>query len=177
MRCINHPDRKARTKGLCGSCYNRSLYESDPDKKRAMLERKRETWAKRYAARNSDEHALKQKNRHLKHRYGIDLDEYQRLHSVQQNRCAICGAPGGDTRGTRLYVDHDHAAETVRKLLCPGCNTAVGVLEKGIAYISSVAEYLREHAPSDPAWNALARLDLALRRAQLEKNVRGESFD
>lgn len=146
MTCANHPERPARTNGLCGSCYNKSLYESDPEKKAAMLARNRETWAARYAARNSESHAKHQKNRHLKHRYGIDLAEYQRMHAEQGNECAICQRPGGDTRGSRLYVDHDHATGKARSLLCAGCNTAVGVVEQGSGRLAQIAAYIARHA-------------------------------
>lgn len=71
-----------------------------------------------------------QKIRHIRHRYGLEPEEYEALFAKQNNRCAICNKEGGDTKGTRLYVDHNHETGKVRGLLCAGCNTAVGFLEK-----------------------------------------------
>ena len=162
MPTCKHPDRKEKAKGLCGSCYNAHLLGRDPDVKAKILATKREQWALRYASRNSSEHAEKQKNRTLRHRYRIDLAEYQRMHAQQQNRCAICNAVGGDTRATRLYVDHNHATGAVRQLLCPGCNQALGIVEQGVERIASLAGYLAKHDPTSKVWNAIVRLDLIL---------------
>lgn len=153
--CINHPDRKVRSRGLCGACYNKYLLNRDPEKKKTILQRKRELWAIRYSSYNGPEHAKVQKNRHLKHRYGIDLEEYEKMHVDQNNRCAICGDVGGNTRASRLYVDHDHSSGRVRQLLCPKCNTAVGVIEQGIGRIKELANYLHKHAPTNKVWDTL----------------------
>ena len=163
-KVCEHPDRKVKSRGLCGSCYNASLLERDPAVKAKVLATKREQWAKRYASRNSEEHAAKQKNRALQHRYGIDLVEYDRMHALQHNCCAICSAEGGNTRATRLYVDHNHTTGAIRQLLCPGCNQALGIIEQGVERITALAKYLMKHEPNSEAWNALARLDLLIRK-------------
>lgn len=141
-----HPDRPTKVRGLCGSCYNRELSNKSPDTREKILSRKRELWAQRYAARNSEAHAHVQKNRVLKHRYGISLDEYDEKLSAQQNRCAICNSLGGSTRSSRLYVDHNHVTGQVRDFLCPACNKDVGVIEKGPEHLDRLLMYLRKHA-------------------------------
>lgn len=151
---------------MCGSCYNTWLIDKDPEKKAQILAKKRQQWAVRYSARNSEEHSKKHKNRALRHRYGIDLAEYERLHEVQGNRCAICNAEGGNTRSTRLYVDHNHSTGAVRQLLCPGCNQALGIIEQGVERIKELTAYLAKHDPSNEAWNALAKLDLMIRERE-----------
>ena len=50
--------------------------------------------------------------------YGLGPGEYQALFDAQQGRCAICGG----TRRQRLSVDHSHATDLVRGLLCRMCN-------------------------------------------------------
>jgi hypothetical protein len=37
--CQNHPDKEARYRGLCGTCYNRWCYSKTPEKKLDHLKR------------------------------------------------------------------------------------------------------------------------------------------
>jgi hypothetical protein len=61
----------------------------------------------------------------------------------QENRCAICNKQSGETKGTKLYVDHNHDTNKVRELLCAGCNTIVGALENPL--LARAEAYLRKH--------------------------------
>lgn len=68
--------------------------------------------------------------RHLKAKYKLTEDEYLRLLDEQDGVCAICGKPETVRRGAaepRLSVDHDHATERVRGLLCQSCNVICGM--------------------------------------------------
>ena len=66
----------------------------------------------------------------LKDKYGINLDDYDRMFEEQNGVCAMCGKP--ETRKTvtgatyRLSVDHNHLTGQVRGLLCKHHNTAIG---------------------------------------------------
>jgi hypothetical protein len=51
----------------------------------------------------------------LKWRYGITVEEYNLLFSMQRGLCLGCGLPG---KNRRLDVDHDHKTKVVRGLLC-----------------------------------------------------------
>lgn len=60
------------------------------------------------------------RNYHLRRRYGITAEYADRMLAEQGGLCAICReAPAG-------HVDHDHATERVRGLLCFNCNQALG---------------------------------------------------
>src|SRR6266404_1578474 len=59
-------------------------------------------------------------------RFGITLEEYDRLFELQLGGCAICKQISG---GKRLAIDHDHDTGEIRGLLCVSCNTAIGKLE------------------------------------------------
>jgi hypothetical protein len=50
--------------------------------------------------------------------YGLALGEYASLFEAQGRVCAICKQP----RTTRLDVDHNHANNIIRGLLCRLCN-------------------------------------------------------
>lgn len=77
----------------------------------------------------------------LKYKYGIDLDQYNKMLSAQGGACAIClGQPMG---GKRLYVDHCHDTKVVRGLLCHFCNVTLGTAKDTPETLESAAAYLR----------------------------------
>jgi len=56
-------------------------------------------------------------------KYGISLEEKNRLVEARASRCDICN------KHSRLVVDHKHNGEkNVRGLLCSNCNTGIGLL-------------------------------------------------
>ncbi len=64
---------------------------------------------------------------HLRHCFGLTLEDYDKMSEEQNGVCAICD--GINLDGRRLYVDHDHETGKVRGLLCLKCNNRLGVLE------------------------------------------------
>lgn len=70
-------------------------------------------------------------------RYGMTLEDYQKLLTKQDEKCAICKNEG------KLVVDHDHTTGIVRGLLCSKCNTGLGKLGDNIEKIEEVLGYLR----------------------------------
>lgn len=69
------------------------------------------------------------RERQLRSRYGLLLEDFDAIYKWQHGACAICEKPYPINR---LYVDHRHSDNHTRGLLCPRCNTTVGVLESGI---------------------------------------------
>ena len=70
--------------------------------------------------------------------YNITSASYAKMLKLQGGVCLICHKP--PKRGSRLHVDHDHSALSVRGLLCTGCNTRLGWYEANKA---AVDMYLR----------------------------------
>ncbi len=66
--------------------------------------------------------------------YSITLDDYSKMATEQDGRCAIClnYERCRSTRGKifSLSVDHNHKTKKVRGLLCRDCNLMVGLLEQ-----------------------------------------------
>jgi hypothetical protein len=82
-------------------------------------------------------------------RYGITIEEFQKMVVEQRNRCAICRKPEtivdkrtGEVRA--LAVDHDHKKNKVRRLLCRRCNSGIGMFEENIKLLSKAIKYLEE---------------------------------
>jgi hypothetical protein len=84
----------------------------------------------------------------LKDRYGITLQLYNDMLDSQNGHCAICPATPEEV-GT-LCVDHDHSCcpesktcgKCLRGLLCPRCNTAIGLLDDDTNRMQNAASYV-----------------------------------
>lgn len=97
---------------------------------------------------NNQERAKENRRRYqFKSKYGITIEEYEKLLKKQNGVCALCkkdeSAAHGRT-GTKFWlsVDHCHVFGHVRGLLCQKCNRAIGLfnddprlLRKAIAYL------------------------------------------
>lgn len=108
---------------------------------------------KEHSASNSNQEkgvaALADRKYHIKSKYKIDINEYERMFKKQNGLCAICKNPEriihpktGMER--KLSVDHDANTGRVRGLLCGKCNPAIGLLDHDIERLASAIEYLTE---------------------------------
>ena len=79
----------------------------------------------------------------LKDKYGITLEDYDRMLEDQGGSCAVCGTehPGGKGR---FHVDHNHSTGKVRGLLCHSCNVGLGALKDSPEVLLKAATYLLE---------------------------------
>ena len=67
------------------------------------------------------------RNSSLRRRYGITVDDYDRMLEEQEGRCGICEMAVEEHTG-HFHVDHCHDTGAVRGLLCVMCNRALGIL-------------------------------------------------
>jgi hypothetical protein len=101
--------------------------------------------------RNADKRELRQRghkptaeqNRRwfLRHEYGIELEDYERMLHAQGGVCAICKEPSPFD----LRVDHCHTSKHVRGLLCTTCNPGLGYFGDDPARLRAAADYLEQH--------------------------------
>jgi len=80
----------------------------------------------------------RQRVEHLKRKFGLTVEEHQRLLAEQGGRCAICGAQNP------THTDHDHETGTVRGLLCGTCNMGLGQFRDNPNLLEAAAAYLFE---------------------------------
>lgn len=73
-------------------------------------------------------------------KYGITLEDYERLWKEQDGKCPICGVALDSV--WQVDIDHDHKTNKVRGILCNPCNLMIGhakdnteVMQSGIAYL------------------------------------------
>lgn len=122
-----HPERPHLAKGLCKPCYDFDYGMRN----RARMNKKAREWA----ARNRD----RIKNTRRKYRYGLTNEEFDRRFAEQNGVCAVCKErPATD-------VDHDHATDKVRGLLCGDCNRALGLLRDSAKFMRAAADYVDHH--------------------------------
>ncbi len=79
-------------------------------------------------------------NRQLMDSFGITLADYDKMFEEQDGNCAICGLP---EINRRLSVDHCHATDKIRGLLCMRCNTAMGLVDDDIDKLLNMVRYLQ----------------------------------
>jgi hypothetical protein len=89
----------------------------------------------------SDEH----RDKHLRNRFGISLEQYQSMLVGQDYRCAICGSKDSFGKSPHFVVDHDHSTGKIRSLLCNKCNVGIGMLGDDPKRLEDAAAYLRKH--------------------------------
>lgn len=80
------------------------------------------------------------RRRDLRKKYGITVEDWDRLHDLQLGRCAICHLPLAEV--TKVCVDHDHVTGAVRGLLCTRCNQGLGYFQDSSEMLLSAARYI-----------------------------------
>ena len=141
-------------RGDCRSCFQaaaRARKETNPglaEDARLRTQRWRAENPERYAEnqrrfKESGGYARALRKAHLKAKYGITPDDYERMLEQQGGGCAICGDPPPD--GGSLHVDHDHATGHVRSLLCFRCNAGLGQFRHDPGLLVQAAEYVSTH--------------------------------
>lgn len=77
------------------------------------------------------------RNNHLRKKYaGLSMRDVEAMSRRQEGRCAICEDE------TDLVVDHDHATEAIRGLLCNPCNRGLGFFRDSPTRLAAAIAYL-----------------------------------
>ena len=87
------------------------------------------------------------RNKNLKSRYGITLDQYSSMLKRQGNKCACCGAPKSTGFSSEvLVVDHCHKTGNIRDLLCNDCNIVLGIVKESKKHLNLLIDYIVKHS-------------------------------
>ena len=106
------------------------------DNKEHVKQTKAAWWQKTKESRKEQQRNIKFQNR-----YGITLDDYNKMWTDQAGCCAICGTHQS-TLNKSLSVDHCHTTGIVRGLLCNPCNVALGLAKDNITTLQNMIKYL-----------------------------------
>lgn len=86
-------------------------------------------------------HAKKKFQKILENTYKISFEEYCKILSLQDYKCAIC--KNTFTGYKEPYIDHCHKTEKVRGLLCAKCNFGLGHFKDNENLLLKAIEYLK----------------------------------
>ena len=91
-----------------------------------------------------EENPDKVKHNECLRKYGITLEERNKMYENQNGVCVIC-KKSGDGRWDSLCVDHNHSTGKVRELLCRNCNMVLGQIGDNINVLEEMIKYLQKH--------------------------------
>lgn len=87
-----------------------------------------------------------QRDKHLKHKFGMTYNDYFARLVKQDFKCPICSqnlVPYGKLTEVAC-VDHDHTTDKIRDLLCNRCNTTLGKVEEKKDILQNMITYLNK---------------------------------
>ncbi len=111
------------------------------DRDRAYYERNKPrilAYRKAWYAANSQ----RQKDERLLAKFGITRDDYDTMMKRQEGCCWICRTSEAEAPKGVLMVDHDHATNKVRGLLCLHCNLGLGYFKDQPRLLDRAQRYL-----------------------------------
>lgn len=142
-RCGLRPRRispkSGKSHSFCNLCNNETRRQSDERTRAAdpegFAQRRREVHAK-WRAANKVQLAAYARMAKFRDRYGITLEDFDRMSTMQDGKCLIC------QQVRALVVDHDHGTGLVRGLLCSRCNISIGAFDDSPALLTAASNYL-----------------------------------
>lgn len=86
-------------------------------------------------------------DRWFRYRYGLTVDQVDKMIEQQDGLCAICREPETKTdprtrQPRRLSVDHDHRTGLPRRMLCQRCNWVLSHVDDDIEMLKQFIDYL-----------------------------------
>lgn len=102
---------------------------------------------KKYQLDNPEKCKITKRKQNLKKRYGLTVEDIERMLKNQNYKCAICGREiflHGDSvdKNKIARVDHNHETGKVRGLLCNDCNRGIGLLKDNPMLLANAIKYL-----------------------------------
>lgn len=124
---------------------SKRYYAKEPARQRRAEKQRERQLARLATPEGRAQHRMYCRRWHLRVTFGISIEEYDAILASQGGVCAICLQPP-DRGRIRAHVDHDHATNRVRGILCGPCNQAIGLLKESVESIQRAADYLKRSA-------------------------------
>jgi hypothetical protein len=82
---------------------------------------------------------------HLKYDYDLSVEDHDKMLKQQNGCCKICNVFKEEKYNRKgLFVDHCHATNKVRGLLCSACNHLLGMVKDDTQILEAAIRYLKE---------------------------------
>jgi len=146
---------KSKNDGLgteCKPCARQNLKKwqsENPEKQKANKKKwyknnlnKVRTQSKNWRENNPDRYKVHMRTSTLK-KYNLTIESFEEKRLAQNNKCEICQETLKS--GFELHIDHCHATNKVRGLLCIHCNTLLGRAKDSIEILKSAQKYLQKY--------------------------------
>ena len=112
-------------------------------KNRKAILAKNRAWYRKNKKRRRAYNIKNQQTFRLRNKYGLTVEQFEKMVLAQQGRCAICGNTFKNSKDT--HVDHNHATGRVRGLLCYRCNHGLGKFKDSEEALLAAAKYVRKY--------------------------------
>jgi hypothetical protein len=140
-------------RGECKSCNSnakKAWYLANRERVKANVKRWQQENAEHHNAqqrvrRKDPVRKRKERNGHLRRKFGISIEIYEEMLAAQGGVCGICGREPNPN--ISLHVDHDHETGAIRGLTCFRCNQAMGAFAEDPVLLGAAATYLVSHDP------------------------------
>jgi len=90
---------------------------------------------------------INEKRKAVCNKFGLSIEEYNKMYVLQNSRCKICGIPEAELN-KKFAIDHCHETGLIRGLLCESCNIMLGNAKDNPTILRLGAEYLEQIALS-----------------------------
>lgn len=111
---------------VCGNAAKQAWRKRNPEHNRESKASWRRKWS-----RDNPHYSLARQG------VAVTSEWYHETYREQGGRCAICSTPAD-----RLHIDHDHATNEVRGLLCRACNLGLGHFKDSVEALVKAQRYL-----------------------------------
>lgn len=129
----------------CKICRNSKQRKYAKDNPGIIKTRNKEKKDSRKAYYQSDRGIESSRRSHLKRKYNMTLEDYNKLSEQQAGRCKICNKEESSKKNKFLCVDHNHSTGKIRGLLCNTCNRALGLFQDDITILYNAFIYLQNN--------------------------------
>ena len=122
----------------------RNSYIRNKDKALATVKKYQEKNRDKILKRNREKYKNNPelyKERRIIYKYGITYKDKEEMYMSQDSRCLICD---NQFPIQELHIDHNHNTNEVRGLLCPQCNTSLGLLKENINTLMNMISYIEQ---------------------------------
>jgi len=102
----------------------------------------RRVYLVRYSREQRATLSRSRRKQHLRRRFGITLEDFDRMVSEQKGLCALCSKTLS-TEKRHPHVDHDHTTGRIRGVVHHNCNLVLGHAKDSVELLQQAIAYLQ----------------------------------